>query len=308
MTRSGPEFMSEDLAAHPLPAWRFGAILLVLVVAMAFGLMARPARGAECGGAQAPCQVPLGTYHVAEPPGPAPSGGRPLVVFFHGFGGSGSFVLPENAITAEFIRRGYVVIGPNGLPRPGRFGGAWSFMPERPGPRDEQAFVHEVLADATARFAVDAKRILFTGFSNGGSLVWYLACKEPGIAAAYAPLAGGFWRPHPKECAGPIDLHHTHGWRDQQVPLEGRPLGSFEQGDIFEGLLLWRKVNGCRKLRADSFSTGETFWQRAWTSCEGGRQIVLALHTGDHDGVPMGWAGLVADWFEALQKSKRSTH
>ena len=45
--------------------------------------------------------------------------------------------------------------------------------------------------------------------------------RVPG-AAAYAPVAGSFWRPHPdmEACAGPVDLLHTHGWRDKTVPLD----------------------------------------------------------------------------------------
>jgi polyhydroxybutyrate depolymerase len=168
------------------------------------------------------------------------------------------------------------------------------------------AYTREVIADAVARFDVDPRRILLSGFSIGASLVWYLACKDPDLGAAYAPVAGGFWRPHPTSCAGPIDLLQTHGWRDRTVPLEGRPLrgGELYQGDIFEGLQLWRRVDGCNGLRPDEFSTDTLFWRRSWTTCQSGRELSLALHPADHDTVPPEWAEMARAWFEARLKAR----
>ena len=108
---------------------------------------------------------------------------------------------------------------------------------------------------------------MITGYSIGGSIASYLACWEPELGAAFAPVAGGFWRPHPEDCAGPVKLLHTHGWRDQTVPLEGRPIRDtgIKQGDIYQTLALWREENGCAKYRADKFITDGPFWRRIWT-------------------------------------------
>ncbi len=255
---------------------------------------------AACGGADEPCAVALGGYHVAAPPMRPGEPTRPVVVHFHGFGSLGADVVKDRALVDPFVARGYVVIAPNGLGRPGRPGGGWSFRPEGPKARDELAFVRQVLDDAGTRFHIDRDRVLLTGFSIGGSLVWYLACAAPADFAAYAPVAGGFWRPHPTTCAGPVRMLHTHGWRDQTVPLEGRPLGggAIRQGDIFEALQTWRQVNGCTGVRADEFSTDATFWRRRWTRCMPGSALELVLHPDPH-GIPEGWPILALDWFEA---------
>jgi polyhydroxybutyrate depolymerase len=279
--------------------------LLAAVAAML--IVTTGAAAAPCGDAQTPCLVPLGGYHVAVPDGPAADGGkRPAVLFFHGAGGLGANVLDRHSYLRPFVEAGYAVIGPNGLMRPGNaFGTGWSFRPEGPQQRDELAFAKQVIDDAEERFAVDRRRVLVAGFSIGASLVWYLACRQPGLGAAYAPIAGGFWRPHPTHCAGPVDLLQTHGWRDRTVPLEGRPLrGDLVQGDIFEGLQLWRKVDGCSGLRPDSFETGAVFWRRSWTVCESGRQLSLALHPSDHDEVPKEWAEMARGWFEQRLKAR----
>lgn len=274
----------------------------LLAAGWMLALAAAPAQAdaGDCGGADAPCRVASGSYHVALP-APAGPGLRPAVLFFHGAGGLGRSVLEPASHLRAFVEAGYVVIGADGLMRPDyAFGTGWSFRPEGPQQRDELGFAQEVIADAVRRFNIDRQRILVTGFSIGASLTWYLACREPRLGAAYAPVAGGFWRPHPQSCAGPVDLLHGHGWRDRTVPLEGRPLrgGELVQGDVFEGLQLWRQVNGCRNIRPDGFETGAVFWLRSWKACESGREIVLALHPGDHDEIPAGWAEMARRWFE----------
>lgn len=279
----------------------FGAGLLLLATHGA-------AQAQSCGNAETPCSVPLGSYHVSLPSKPPKAGTYPAVVYFHGAGGSGARIFKNTDMTETLNARGYAVIGPNGLQRPeSRFGPGWFFLPQRPALRSEMDFTREMLDDATKRFAIDRDRITLTGFSIGGSLVWYLACQDPTIAAAYAPVSGGFWRPHPtfEDCKGPVKLLHTHGWRDQTVPLEGRPLGGgrIYQGDVFEGFQVWRKKNGCTKLRADKFITKGPFWRRIYTSCEPGTALEFALHPGGHTAQREDWAIMFADWFDELQEA-----
>ena len=247
-----------------------------------------------------PCAVAAGTYRVALPGGEGP---HPAVVFLHGFGGSGRGTLGMRGTVDAITARGYAVLAPDGLPfEPGGTRGSWSFLPEpvRPRRRDEAAFLADVVADAGARYAVDGERVILAGFSAGGFMVSYLACERPDAFAAYAPVSGGFWRPHPDACAGPVRLLQTHGYRDGTVPLEGRPLrdGAFVQGDIFEGLGLWRRANGCRWDDPDRYGERGPFLVRIW-DCGAGSALEFALFDGGH-GVPPGWADMTLDWFEAL--------
>jgi polyhydroxybutyrate depolymerase len=241
----------------------------------------------------------MGTYHVALPDTPAPNMGA--VLFLHGAGGTGKGVLGMSRMVSDVTARGYAVIAPDGLPwRPGRQGGIWSFLPDtqREQARDEGAFSAELLADASERYNIDPDRVLLAGFSAGGFMVTYLACDTPDAFPAYAPIAGGFWRPHPQSCAGPVKLFHTHGFKDSTVPLEGRPLGGgrWLQGDIYEGLTLLRTANGCAAPDPDGYRDTGHFMRRYWT-CEAGSALEFALWNGGH-AVPQGWADMTLDWFE----------
>jgi polyhydroxybutyrate depolymerase len=267
------------------------------VLALLMALGAAPA--AACGREDAACETALGGYHVALPSAPE---GAPAVMFLHGAGGSGAGVLSMSGMVAEVTARGYAVIAPDGLPWQGRGGGIWSFLPEaqRPKARDEGAFLIGVAVDAAERFGLDPDRVLLAGFSAGGFMVSYLACDDPDGFPAYAPVAGGFWRPHPEACAGPVRLLHTHGLADTVVPLEGRPLGGgrFLQGDIFEGMAIWRAANGCARPDPDAHGVSGAFSTRRW-DCAPGSALGMALHPGGHS-VPEGWAAMTLDWFEAL--------
>ena len=277
------------------------AFALVLCLCFAGPLQAAPV----CGDPDTPCETATGSYHIALPEGPGP---YPVLVFLHGHGGRGGpMVAGETA--REATARGYAYIAPNGLVRPGRDRPSWNFHPDFPGQRDEAAFLHEVMQDAAARFDVDPKRSLLAGFSIGGSLASYIACATPEAFSAYAPVSGSFWRPHPTVCAGPVRLLHTHGWRDEVVPLEGRVIRQvagrdFAQGDVFHAMSLWRAANGCEAHRADWFETADGFMRRAWTRCAPGTALQFALFDGGH-GVPKGWSTLALDWFEALAEANQ---
>lgn len=251
---------------------------------------------AACGGDR-PCQMDGGQYYITLPDSVADA---PVVLFLHGFGGSGAGSMRQTAMIETMTRRGYAVIMPDGQPRDGAAGLRWDFRGVNADRRNEDVFLRDVLADASARHGLDPDRAILSGFSNGAFQVAYQACRSPEDFTAYAPVSGTFWRPQPTTCAGPVRLLQTHGWRDRTVPLEGRPLGGgrFEQGDVFAGLALWRETNGCERDDPTRHSDTGQFLRRAW-ECADDSALELALFPGGH-GVPQGWAEMMLDWFEDL--------
>jgi polyhydroxybutyrate depolymerase len=275
---------------------RRGFALAAALVALLTG---GPAQ-ADCAGQSGACDLPTGEYHIALPDRPVAN--TPLVVFLHGAGGTGATAIRNSAMLEPMLARGYAVLAPTGS---GKFGSGkgrvWRFRGDF-GDRDEGGFLQEVVADAARRFGVDDSAVLLSGFSAGGFMVHYLACAQPGSFAAYAPVSGAFWKPHPTTCAGPVRMFHTHGWTDNVVPLEGRYLhnGQVQQGDVFGSLEIWRRANECRENRPDGFDQTGPFLRRTWVRCASGSHLELALHPGGHM-VPKGWADMALDWFEALE-------
>ncbi len=266
-----------------------GAALVVLAAVLGSGA------AAGCAAAPEACEVEEGRYHIVLPQDRgAPA---PVVMFLHGYGGSGAQVLRNTGLAEGLTERGYAVIAPEGRKRNGAGPQSWGFGPFEEG-RDDGAFFASVLADASDRFGTSRAQTVLAGFSAGAFMVHYLACRDPGAFAAYAPVSGAFWRPQPETCKGPVRLLQVHGWRDEVVPLEGRILGGgrWEQGDVFAGLELWREANGCGSHAPAKAWGGDGLLHRRWL-CGPGAEVELVLFDGGH-AVPKGWAGWLADWFE----------
>lgn len=250
----------------------------------------------DCGGAQNTCQLDEGSYHLAVPENSTPIG---LVMHLHGGGGTGRGML-NSGLAKEALDRGYAVIAPNGEHPENRWSKDWSVRADGMSfNRDDVAFLQNVLADARERTGLPDAPLLLAGFSRGGSMVWDMACLQPGFADAYAPLAGAFWDSLPSDCEGPVRLFHTHGWTDRTVPLEGRSFGEVVQGDVWASLFVLRETNGCGNRQPERNSFQGEYWLRHWTDCDAG-EITLLLHQGGH-GAPDGWSRIVLDWFEDEQ-------
>ncbi len=251
---------------------------------------------AGCGPQAGACEIENGTYHIALPSTVGPATG--MVMYLHGFGSSGGGAMKNTGMVNLLLARGYAVIAPDGQ-ETGRWNGhkLWNFTAQ-PDDRDDTEFLKNVARDAAGRFGIDGENVLLTGFSMGAFEVAYLACRSPNTFSAYATISGGFWKPQPESCAGPVKMFQTHGWKDNTVPLEGRRLGGDgEQADIFAGLELWRVTNKCRQQNPNGFSTTGQFMRRYWTACADGSALEFALHPGGHM-IPRGWSDMVLDWFE----------
>lgn len=230
-----------------------------------------------CGSEASPCAVEGGRYHAVPPPnwdGVAP---LPAVIFFHGYQGSGARVIGNDALRRAVHDAGYMLVAPDEL------AGTWAHVGSPSDRRDEPAFMDRVRADLLDRWPVDTKRLLVAGFSQGGSMVWDLACQCGDAYTAFLAISGGFWEPLPEACpSGPVRLRHLHGWSDEVVPLEGRPIRqTFRQGDVVAGLALWRRHDGCGMPPDETFVQGRLRC-RAWTECRRGGELQLCLHDGGH--------------------------
>ncbi len=276
----------------------FHTFLLILALL----ILANMARALDCGDAKNPCKVATGEYHMAIPEGWQ---GGPTVMHLHGYGSSGAKIIGREAFVKRFTTRGYALIAPTAMPWDEGKPNDWAV---RDGwliyPRRDVLFLREVLADAVVRAKVDPDHLLLTGFSRGGSMVWDVACHAPDFAQAYAPAAGGFWQPMPRECRGPTNILHVHGFADPVVPMEGRTWRNDEyqftlrQADIWKGLQLWRRENSCPS-NAAGHDISEGVWRKRW-KCEDG-SLELVLHKGKH-ALPQGWTTMLLDWFEGLSR------
>lgn len=246
---------------------------------------------------EVPCRVTGGSYYASLPAewdGVTP---LPTAVFFHGWSSAAEAVMRNTALISAFSDEGVLLVAPNGRDK------TWAHMGSpataRRSARDELAFLDAVLRDVKNRWPVDQKRLWASGFSQGGSMVWDLACYRGADYAAFMSISGGFWRPHPQFCpAGPVNLRHLHGTSDGVVPISGRSIGVFHQGDVLEGMALWRGQNGCpdapNRVEHQGILSCEI-----WGQCSSGKELRLCLHNKGHIS-PAGWVRDTQQWVESL--------
>lgn len=236
---------------------------------------------------ETPCEVSEGSYYMRVPGNWNGEQPLPALIFFHGHNATGDMIFGKGGLKADFLDKGYLLIGPNGQPIEGRETRTW---PARAGVgRDDVDFVLDVVEDAKARLPIDPEQVYVAGFSAGGSMAWFLACKAADRFAGFTSIAGALRQPNDSDdCPNAaVRFLHLHGFADEQVPLEGRVIRDWHQGDVFESIGLARKANGCDS-NPDRINVGERFRCRFWNkSCEAGA-VQLCIHDGGH-GFRKGW-------------------
>jgi polyhydroxybutyrate depolymerase len=240
------------------------------------------------------CEVAGGRYLALAPPGW--DGTRPIAatIFFHGWQSSAEAFATDAPFIAAFAREDVLLVLPDGVNK------TWAHQGSPSRARDEIAFMDAVRADLLARFPVDPARILVTGFSQGGSMVWDLACRRGRDYGAFVAVAGAFWEPMPAHCTGgPVDLLHIHGTADPVVPMAGRWIrDTWKQGDVLQGLSVLRELDGCAAV-PDRSEDVMGLSCAIWSSCRSGRELRLCEH-GDGHMMPEGWIGLAHAWARGL--------
>ncbi|KPF69215.1 hypothetical protein IP69_10785 [Bosea sp. AAP35] len=245
------------------------------------------------------CVVADGRYRLVLPdPRPGEDGRHGAIMFFHGWQGSADETVDDAGLQALASRLGVALIAPDGA------GKTWSY-PGSPGRhRDEFVFVAQVLDDVARRFPVDSARIMASGFSQGGSMVWYLACRMPQRFKAFAPVAGAFWEPLPAACASPRPpLVHMHGTADMTVPLAGRALrGGFRQGDVFRSIAILAPT--APAVTVADIPTVTSGLACRTLAAPGEAPLELCLHEGGH-GVDPAW--IERAWLRTMGQARPAT-
>jgi polyhydroxybutyrate depolymerase len=178
----------------------------------------------------------------------------PLVLAFHGGGGTAERMAARTAIHVLAQEEEFIAVYPQGTgfrPRRGATWNAGGDPPQGSAERrriDDVGFVRQLVAQVTSLYAVDKSHIYAMGLSKGGMLAYYLACRLSDTIAAIGVVAGTMTATRCKP-SSKVAIMHIHGTVDQNVPFEGgrgaRTAPGAHWPPVARGLEYWRRHNGC---------------------------------------------------------------
>lgn len=132
----------------------------------------------------------------------------PLLVMFHGAGGSADKVLPFLIDHAR--QRGFLLLLPQSqFP-------TWDLVIGGNGPDLER--LEQALGEVASRFALDPARLGFAGFSDGGSYALSAGVTNGDIVSHVMVFSGGFMSVFKQN--GTPRIFIAHGLEDEQLPIE----------------------------------------------------------------------------------------
>lgn len=206
----------------------------------------------------------------------------PLVVDFHGIGGTGWTQLEESPYPDVTDPDGVVMAFPDGLSGP--LGSAWNMGPCCVADVDDLAFARALVADVQQAACIDADRVYAVGVLTGGGLVQHLACRAADVFAAVAPAAFDLLEETVDDCdpSRPVTVLSFRGTEDARVPYEGGPSsvvpgmpitflgaeGTFER---------WAEIDACTGSPSTEDANGCSFY----SGCPSGIEVALCT---DHGG------------------------
>jgi polyhydroxybutyrate depolymerase len=256
------------------PAARLTRLLSSALLA---GLATIAATSVQACGIDTDCRLDARSYRIALPTEPDPNAALGALVFAHGYRGSAAGTMQNARLAALADRLGIAVVAADAGGPDWQLPGAPSF----PGSDGAAtlAYFDSLRRNLTERFDVDPERIVASGFSSGGMLVWHLACHRGDVFRGFVPLSGTFWEPLPRACpTTAVDLVHYHGTDDSVVPLDGRPIGDSRQGKVSEAMALFAESGGYRAVA----SPPEPGLDCGLAMNESGQRLELCLFAGGH--------------------------
>ncbi len=246
-------------------------------------------------------------FYLVQVPSQVASGqALPVVLNFHGGGGTPTGHRDSSAMADLAETEGFLLVHPAGTPA--RFVGR-RLMTWNAGhccgraakeDVDDIGFVRALLDDLATRAPVDPERVYATGHSNGGMMAMRVGAELADRIAAIAPV-GGAARMDRFPPARPMPVLHIHSVDDPRALYEGGlgppfPLTRHRVDHVAveTSLLAWREVAGCpdeptrgetRRKEMDDGSE-HTATEIRFGPCAEGSEVILLQLTGAGHGWP----------------------
>lgn len=145
----------------------------------------------------------------------------PLMLNFHGFGGSASNFMANADMHPIAESNNFILVYPQGSCSEGS--SHWNPCPiggDNKSTADDVGFIESLIEKISSQYNVDHERIYAAGYSNGSMMAYGLANYKSELIAAVASVSGAML-----DCIGPtshpMPVVHFHGTSDEVIPYDG---------------------------------------------------------------------------------------
>jgi polyhydroxybutyrate depolymerase len=218
--------------------------------------------------------------------------GLPLVLVFHGGGGTASQIMNHSKFNKLSDNEDFVVVYPNAVDKNWNDGRIGDKLPME---RDDIKFISNLIDTLYAFYKIDIKRVFSTGISNGGFFSIYLALKLSDKILAIAPVTASI----PENLKDdfktqyPVSMLLINGTKDPLVKYDGGPVG-FKDDETGRGtsistdwtVKIWVNNNGCQQstkiVDIDNTDSDDGCTAKKYTyyKCNDNTEVVLVKITG----------------------------
>ncbi len=227
-------------------------------------------------------QGQLRTYYLYIPKSYHSDRPMPLVLVFHGDGGSGHSISDVTRFNALAEQKGFIVVYPDGIKQ------KWGLGTNSQTHIDDVSFVSTLIDHLKSQLSINSHKVYATGFSKGAILTQALACKLPNKIAAFASVAGSLPARIKPNCLPqtPVSMLTINGTNDQDVHYQGD--NNIQRGALIsipEMVNFWRVHDKCSSPAAISQlpNSNPNLKTTQYSSCSGGSEVSqLAVVNGGH--------------------------
>ena len=205
----------------------------------------------------------------------------PLILDFHGLATSGSRELNDSPYPRVTDPEGVVMAFPSGLM--GQMYTGWNVGPCCIANADDVGFARALVTQVSMMACIDPKRVYAVGFSMGGGMAHFLACRAADVFAAAAPASFDLLQDNVADCqpSRPIAVLSFRGSNDNLVPYDGgfsavvpgMPVTFLGAQGTFQK---WAMIDGC----TGSPSAPDASGCSTFSTCQGGVEVGLCTSSG----------------------------
>ena len=203
----------------------------------------------------------------------------PLLIGFHGIGGSAAIFREWSKLDLYAEERGMIAVYPEGYGPESGVEASWNAglccglasLNEI----DDVTLTSAIIDSIEAKYTIDRSRVWAVGFSNGGMLSYRLACELSEKITAIGVGAGSLMS---KTCntTKPVSILHLHGASDADILFNGA--GFYNTRDIISNITTVNAQFGCTDVSSTlSKIVGQTDWK--WT-CLNGTDVQVIKYDG----------------------------